>query len=275
MACRLIINVDDYGLTEGVNEAVSRLHDEGVVTSTSLMVAGPALGHGLGLLEARPGLAVGLHVALVAAPALLPRHAVPRITDERGWLSGRHASAGFRYTCHPGCRGEMRAELAAQFAAFERLGIPWSHVDSHRHFHLTPAVFGPMQEEARRRRVPGFRVPEDDWELYHRLDPEDARRQRGLARTFAFLCAGQRRALKRSGFKTARWCYGLFRTLRLDGDYLRRLVLEMPDGDFELHCHPDLSTERGRREYAALADRGFRSALEERGVRLIRYADLA
>lgn len=274
MACRLIINVDDYGLTEGVNEAVCRLHDAGIVTSTSLMVAGPALAHGMRLLEARPNLGVGLHVALVAAPALLPREQVSHITDEQGRLSGRHAAAGCRYTFLPACRREMRAELAAQFQAFARLGIPWSHVDSHRHFHLTPSLFGPMADEARRHRVPGFRVPEDDWELYQRIDPEDAARQRGLARVFSLLCGGQRARLARLGFRSPARCYGLFRTLRLDAEYLVRLVGEMPEGDFELHCHPDLSTDSGRREYQALSDSRFQAALERRGVQLIRYGDL-
>lgn len=271
--CRLIINVDDYGWSEGVNEAVCRLHDLGVVTSTSLMVAGAALEDGLRRLESRPKLAVGLHVALVAAPAVLPREGVRNITDERGWLSGGHARAGLRYTLHPTCREEMRREVAAQFGAFARLGVPWSHVDSHRHFHLTPVLFGEMLQHARKYRVPAFRVPEDDWALYARMDAADAARQKGLARVFSFLSARQRRTLQAAGFTVPDHCYGLFRTCRLDAEYLVRLVSEMPDGLHELHCHPDLETERGRAEYAALSAPELRRALELRGLMLTTYPE--
>lgn len=271
MSCRLIINVDDYGWSEGVNEAVCRLHDDGLVTSASLMVAGGALEDGLRRLESRPELGVGLHVAVVAAPSLLPHSKVPHITDSEGQLSSKHESTGFRYTFHPAARRELRAEVEAQFAAFAKLGIPWSHVDSHRHFHLTPVVFNLMLDHARRHRPAGFRVPEDDWELYRRMDADDARKQAGLARVFAFLCAGQRRIIEREGFVAPQRCFGLFRTGRLDAPYLERLIEELPEGLAELHCHPDLSTDAGRAEYEALSAPEVRRALEKRGVKLVGY----
>jgi hopanoid biosynthesis associated protein HpnK len=271
VSCRLIINVDDYGWSEGVNEAVCRLYDAGIVTSTSLMVAGPALSEGLERLENRPGLAVGLHVALVAAPSVLPPQGLRHIVDERGWLSSRHARAGLGYSLLPAWRSELARETAAQFHAFARLGLPWSHVDSHRHFHLTPALFREMLRHSREYGASGFRVPEDDWQLYHRMDPVDARKQRTLARVFSLLAGRQRSALRDSGFTLTDRCYGLFRTGRLDAEYLAELVGRMPDGLHELHCHPDVSTEKGQAEFEALASPAFRGALEKREVRLTTY----
>lgn len=271
VSCRLIINVDDYGWSEGVNEAVCRLYDTGIVTSTSLMVAGPALRDGLERLERRPGLAVGLHVALVAAPSVLPPQGLRHIVDERGWLSARHAEAGLKYTLLPACRAELVRETAGQFHAFAALGLSWSHVDSHRHFHLTPVLFREMLRHSRDYGASGFRVPEDDWALYQSMDPVDAARQRSLARVFSWLSARQRSTLRSAGFTLADRCYGLFRTGRLDAEYLAELVRRMPDGLHELHSHPDVSTERGLAEFEALDSPAFRRALEERGVRLTTY----
>ncbi len=56
----LIINADDFGFTEGVNEGVIQAHAEGAVTSTSLMVNGEAA-EGAHALRQHPELSVGLH----------------------------------------------------------------------------------------------------------------------------------------------------------------------------------------------------------------------
>jgi predicted glycoside hydrolase/deacetylase ChbG (UPF0249 family) len=179
-----------------------------------------------------------------------------------------------RYTFLPACRRELRQELAAQFRAFAELGLPWSHVDSHLHFALTPVFFNAARDLARRHPVTGWRIPEDDWELYRAIDAEDARRQRFLATQFRWLSKRQRTAARAAGWATTRWCLGLFRTGRLRADYLAALVRALPDGDYELHCHPDLSTDAGRAEFEALHSSEFRSALDERQVELVTYFDL-
>ncbi len=38
----LIVNADDFGLSEGVNRGIIRAHEQGIVTSASLMVRGAA-----------------------------------------------------------------------------------------------------------------------------------------------------------------------------------------------------------------------------------------
>jgi predicted glycoside hydrolase/deacetylase ChbG (UPF0249 family) len=39
---RLIVNADDFGLTEAVNRGIVHAHNEGIVTSTTLMAGGSA-----------------------------------------------------------------------------------------------------------------------------------------------------------------------------------------------------------------------------------------
>jgi hopanoid biosynthesis associated protein HpnK len=272
--CRLIINVDDFGLSTTVNEAVCALYEEGVVTSTSLMTATPALEDAVGRALATPGLAVGLHLALIHAPAQLSKSEVPHLVERSGELSRNAAVAGLRYTLHPRCRRELQAEIEAQFAAFAATDLPMSHVDSHLHFHLTPVIFRHAVAGARRSGAAGFRIPLDDLPLYSRLDPEDARKQAGLHHIFRVLSARQRRIVEAAGLVTTHACLGTFRTGRLEADYLVRLVSELPDGDFELHCHPDLGTPAGLAEFEALRSAQFRRALNQRGIRLATYGSL-
>jgi chitin disaccharide deacetylase len=58
----LIVNADDLGLSEAVNEGVLAAHEEGIVTSASLMVERPAAAAAVVRLAGHPRLGVGLHL---------------------------------------------------------------------------------------------------------------------------------------------------------------------------------------------------------------------
>jgi predicted glycoside hydrolase/deacetylase ChbG (UPF0249 family) len=60
----LIVNADDFGLTSGVNAGIARAHEEGILTSASLMVRWPAAAEAAAYAARTPGLSVGLHVDL-------------------------------------------------------------------------------------------------------------------------------------------------------------------------------------------------------------------
>ena len=47
-------------------------------------------------------------------------------------------------------RAQLRAEIEAQFAAFEATGLALDHVNAHKHFHLHPTIaglLGPQEKE--------------------------------------------------------------------------------------------------------------------------------
>ncbi|HYH53450.1 MAG TPA: ChbG/HpnK family deacetylase [Solirubrobacterales bacterium] len=60
--CYLIVNADDLGMTAAVNEGIFAAHEEGIVTSASLMVGREAAADAAEALAAHPDLAVGLHL---------------------------------------------------------------------------------------------------------------------------------------------------------------------------------------------------------------------
>jgi predicted glycoside hydrolase/deacetylase ChbG (UPF0249 family) len=60
----LIVNADDFGASRGINRAIMELHERGVLTSTSLMIAMPAAADAARLAQSAGKLSVGLHVAL-------------------------------------------------------------------------------------------------------------------------------------------------------------------------------------------------------------------
>ena len=60
----LIVNADDFGLSDGVNRGVVEAHEHGIVTSASLMVRPNAAGDAAAYARSNRRLSIGLHVDL-------------------------------------------------------------------------------------------------------------------------------------------------------------------------------------------------------------------
>ena len=68
----LIVNADDFGWSHEVNAAVLRTSREGVLTGTSLMVAGAARDEAVAIARECPDLDVGLHLVVCRGSSVLP-----------------------------------------------------------------------------------------------------------------------------------------------------------------------------------------------------------
>lgn len=132
---RLIVNADDFGRTPGINQGVVSAHDKGIVTSATMMVAYPAAAEAARLAKARPGLGVGLHVAVTGGPPVLPAAQLPSLVGPEGRLPAKPEGLE---RAHP---RELLAEARAQLKRFrELMGRLPTHFDSHHHSHAQPAV---------------------------------------------------------------------------------------------------------------------------------------
>src|SRR5687767_4216043 len=101
----LIVNGDDFGLTDGVNRGILETHRRGVLTSTSLMVNRRAAPAAAAAARELPSLSVGLHLEFDGAGA------------------------------------DACASVAQQLHRFELLmGTGPTHVDSHHDAHSDPRV---------------------------------------------------------------------------------------------------------------------------------------
>jgi chitin disaccharide deacetylase len=129
----LIVNADDFGRTDGVNRGIVRAHEDGIVTSASLMVRQPAAEAAAAYARDRETLGVGLHV------------------DLGEWqFDGGEWNAVYE----TGAAATAR-EVRAQVDAFEELvGRQPSHLDSHQHVHLREPARAAVAAEGERLGVP-------------------------------------------------------------------------------------------------------------------------
>lgn len=131
---KLIVNGDDFGLTDGVNRAIILAHKKGILTSATLMAAGLAWREAVELAKATPTLAVGVHLTLTALGPVLPASQVPSLTDGEGRFRRKLLKVPWLD------RDEVESEWRAQIQRLVEAGLRPTHLDSHHHVHLLPPL---------------------------------------------------------------------------------------------------------------------------------------
>src|SRR5688500_2312043 len=94
---RLIVNADDFGLSSSINQAVLRAHQEGVLTTASLMVNEEGAQEAVAIARDLPQLGVGLHLTLLCGHSVLAPARIPNLVDHRGEFSSSAFPTGWRY----------------------------------------------------------------------------------------------------------------------------------------------------------------------------------
>jgi hypothetical protein len=107
-----------------------------------------------------PGLDVGAHLAIVGEdPPLLTAREIPTLVDQRGALPLSYRTVILRGLVGRLDPDDVRREFAAQLERIRSAGITVSHLDTHQHTHLWPAVAGVLVELARQHDIPAVRTP--------------------------------------------------------------------------------------------------------------------
>ena len=156
---RLIVTGDDFGLSLPVNAAIEMAHQNGILTTASLMVGGAAAADAVGRARHLQGLRVGLHMTLVCGRPVLPAAEVPGLADAHGNLPSDLFQAGVRFFFRPAVRRQLEAEIRAQFSAFRATGLHLDHVNAHNHMHLHPTVCTLILKVGREYGMSAVRVP--------------------------------------------------------------------------------------------------------------------
>jgi chitin disaccharide deacetylase len=270
---RCILNADDFGRTPSINAAIIKAHTEGVLTSCSLMVSGEAFEEAAHLAHEHPALGVGLHLVLVCGASVLPPFKIPHLANIQGSFSAHPVTAGLRYFFLPAAKQQLRREIDAQLEKFLATKLPCSHVDSHFHMHMHPAVFDIVLEAAEGFGIKHLRLPNEELSLHRRLSrrwPPDVL----TAATFTLLYRRNVKRARARGFIFAERVYGLLQTNRLDEAYLCDLLQHLGGETNEIYCHPDTATVCGKGELHALLSPNVKQTMARLGLKLTNYAEL-
>ncbi|WP_035355529.1 ChbG/HpnK family deacetylase [Edaphobacter aggregans] len=240
MAPRLIINADDFGLTPGINRSIIELHQAGVLTSATLMATGPAFDHAVALAHANPTLGIGCHLVFTDGTPASPPERIPTLIGPD------------RKTFRPSLVSFLRAlligqireedivrEAHAQIARLVQAGISITHVDTHKHTHLFPAIAGPLLKALEGSRIAAIRNP---------FEPAFTQQlaHAGLKRRLQISLLNRLRSsfdrqpqIRNHQVLTTQGTVGVSATGNLNPTTLTQILNALPsDGAFELVCHP-------------------------------------
>jgi hopanoid biosynthesis associated protein HpnK len=283
---RLIINADDFGLTAGVNRAIAEAGRRGGITSTTIMANAAAFSEAVTLARSVPSLKTGCHVVMIDGQA---------VTSDLPSLAG--SSGRFRNSLKDFARAavgkrlapeEIQREAEAQIRKVQAAGITLTHVDSHKHTHMFPQVLRPVLRAAKACGIRAVRNPFEPMRTWPfglmASTPGLWLRAAGVV-TFEWFASEFYRAIKEEGMHSTDGTVGIAATGKLNQRMLLAILGALPEGTWELVCHPgyadgDLKAsgthlvESRQVELEALSSEATKEATAGRGIELISYADI-
>lgn len=256
-----------------------RAFQNGIVTSASLLVTGNAFEDAAALARQNPELDVGLHLALVEEHAALDPDVLPTLVDETGRFP---ATSGefIRRAILGGINWlEVEREIAAQIALFQETGLRLSHIDSHQHLHMFPPVFQIVRRLACWGGNVWIRNPAGPWGKSSDTSLGRWMQRLGLNLT----CLAARGLHDGSQPQMPDGLYGFEVSGRLTRRTLEQIFRKIPDGLYELVCHPgeddvDTRTRYNHWDYhwadelEALTAHETQVVLKENGIALTSFA---
>jgi hopanoid biosynthesis associated protein HpnK len=283
---RLIINADDFGLTRGVNRAITEAHQHGVVTSATLMACGPETEEAVALARTLPQLSIGCHVDLIQLSPVCSPAQIPTLADGAKFRPGfaRFARAALRNRLSA---EEIATEAAAQMRKLQSAGIELTHFDSHMHTHLFPQVLRPLLRAAKECGIRAVRNPFEPKPMVKLAEVSSTPKlfsRYCAVRALHSMAAKFRRLVEAEGMITTDGTVGIVLTGFLNEQRFQNLIRRIPEGTWELVTHPGFSdaalrplsalTASRERELELLTSAKTRVLLQESGVELISYRDL-
>ncbi|MCK4413420.1 MAG: ChbG/HpnK family deacetylase [Candidatus Eisenbacteria sp.] len=286
---KLIVNADDFGWSDSVNRGIIAGHQNGIVSSTSVMVNMPGFEGAVDLARANPALGVGLHLNLVRGRAAAAPERIPSLVDREGFFR-RSATALLRDLWGRRVSPlEIAREWRAQAERLLKAGIRPTHLDSEKHLHALPGLAPILVELGRAIGVPAFRRVS-----FERLTPRvllwrSSYKMIGLATGTALGLA----LVGRAGIRPLRApdrTVGLTAAGHLTVGELLRILRRVASGISELVVHPGLVDQECREisahcggafidahregELQTLTDPLVSAACRERGIQLVDFGAL-
>jgi len=270
----LIVNADDFGLSEGVSRGILRAHREGILTSTTFMVNFPWAEEMAPLLEEAPDLGVGVHLNLTTGQPILPPGQVRTLVNHQGSFAKALVPLAVRADMT-----EVHREWSAQVAkGIALLGRTPTHLDTHRFLQGHPAFAAVMLEVARTYGIPAVRClyagPDMSIsEMFRSWNPARYLVDRYLHKSAQLVAQsglGCPAAIMAGDFDLP----GLLAKLERVGEGVTELVSHPGLVDDQLRSLSSMQDHR-EAELAALTSPEARSRVERLGIALVSFAHLA
>lgn len=228
---KLIINADDFGLSDHTVEWTIKGFECGALTSATIMAGMPATSKAVEYAKSHPQFSFGVHFYLVDEMPMCKPEEIPSMIDPatgKLWRTRQFILRNFAGMIKV---EDLKREMRAQYLALKNAGVNVSHVDGHGHNHRLPQSIKALAE------------------LKKELGFEKVRRCQDLA------CEGTRPGLLSRMINTpmqSRLDKAGFRTTdhflmnaghSSDPQWFSKALVALPDGLTEIGIHPGIDEE--------------------------------
>ncbi len=273
---QLLVNADDFGLTEGMTDGIIEAHQRGIVTSTSIIASGAAFEYAVRQAHHNQSLAIGVHLTLVEELPVSDPKDIPTLLRRNGKLPRNYTELLSGLVLGRIQSEHIEHELRAQVVKCLNAGLRPTHLDSHQHVHTLPSILRIAIRTGEEFEIPGMRLPRDSPPHHF------ASLQKSL---LCMMARWDARYLRTSRFATCDRMAGLFESGALSETELLAILERLPEGSTELVCHPGKGDRSSEMSYAhwrynweaelnALTSRRVRDVLRSENIQLITYRDL-
>lgn len=280
---QLIVNADDFGLHPLINAGIIKGHQEGFITSTSLMPSAPCWQEAVRLAKENPRLGIGVHLTLVGGvPSVLPKEKVSSLLDDDGLFLPDYVAFAKRYYSGAVKRSELEAELRAQLERALSRGVNITHIDSHQHTHVLPGINSLVLKLSNEYNIIRVRIPKEGY-LFTGGFQTGVRRL--IGRSGLSFCADMAALRADSlGLRHPQHFYGMLAGGHLNAQLIANILRQLPEGVSEIMTHPGLDSAalgkafswqyHWREELDAYLDAGNKALLKELGIEPVSFAAL-
>ncbi len=159
MSCKLIVNADDLGFSEGINYAILKANSEGFLTHSSLMANVPFFNHAVEqIIPKSKNLKVGVHLNLTCGKSLSKSAEL----STNGELKTDFAKLLFKPKTKKVLQ-DIEKELELQILKVKEKGIKISHIDGHEHIHIIPSINKIVRRLAKKHNIERIREINEDF----------------------------------------------------------------------------------------------------------------
>ena len=280
---QLIVNADDFGLHPLINAGIIKGHQEGFITSTSLMPSAPCWQEAVRLAKENPRLGIGVHLTLVGGvPSVLPKEQVSSLLDDDGLFLPDYVAFAKRYYSGAVKKAELEAELRAQLERALSCGVNITHIDSHQHTHVLPGINSLVLKLSNEYNIIRVRIPKEGYLFTGGFQTGVGRL---IGRSGLSFCADMAALRADSlGLRHPQHFFGMLAGGHLNAQLIANILRQLPEGVSEIMTHPGLDSAalgkafswqyHWREELDAYLDTGNKALLKKLGIEPVSFATL-
>ncbi|KJJ84239.1 YdjC-like protein [Candidatus Omnitrophus magneticus] len=234
----LIINADDFGKSIAINSAIKKCFTLGTITGASIMPVAHYFDDAVSITKELGIKEIGAHLTLSGnfAPVTKGKE-LTVLRDNKKMFPYGYQEFLTRYLFKKIGKARIHEELSSQLQRIKETGLKITHIDSHEHIHILPAIFDVIINLAKTFNVPYIRIPFESGVIA---------RENFTLKNFSRYCALRgiflfsRENIKYSNLKHNSFFWGHFHSGNITENVFNYMISNLNEGCHELAIHPAL-----------------------------------